>query len=69
MRQVIVYPDPEDGGWICEVPSLPGCLSQGETKDEALRNIRDVIDAWIAGAEAVDRKIPDDARDVEICLI
>ena len=36
MRQVILYPGDEDGGWIAEVPSLPGCVSQGETKEEAL---------------------------------
>ena len=26
MRQVVIYPDPEDGGWIAEVPSIPGCI-------------------------------------------
>ncbi|SMF95843.1 Predicted nuclease of the RNAse H fold, HicB family [Methylomagnum ishizawai] len=33
----------EDGIWIVECPSIPGCISQGETKDEALKNIEDAI--------------------------
>ncbi len=51
MRQAIIYPDHEDGGWVAEVPSLPGCVSQGETREEAIRNIREAIDTWIDGAE------------------
>ena len=33
----------EDGVWIVECPSIPGCVSQGETKNEALENIKDAI--------------------------
>lgn len=33
----------EDGVWIIECPSIPGCVSQGETKDEAIENIKDAI--------------------------
>ena len=35
MRQVIIYPG-EDGYWVAECPSLPGCISQGKTKEEAI---------------------------------
>jgi predicted RNase H-like HicB family nuclease len=35
MRQVVVYPG-EDGYWVAECPSLPGCISQGKTKEEAV---------------------------------
>lgn len=37
----------EDGVWIVECPSLPGCVSQGETKDQALENIEDAIIACL----------------------
>ena len=47
MRQVILIPDLEDGGYIVEVPSLPGCRSEGDTYEEALINIRDAIDLYI----------------------
>ena len=33
----------EDGVWIVECPSIPGCVSQGKTKDEALENVKDAI--------------------------
>jgi antitoxin HicB len=66
MRQVILRADHEDGGWIADVPSLPGCLSQGETKAEALANVRDAITAWISAALTTSREVPRDPRDAEI---
>lgn len=45
MRQVIVYPG-EDGYWVVEVPSLPGCISQGRTRQEALTNIKEAIHGY-----------------------
>lgn len=69
LRQVILYPDHEDGGWIAEVPSLPGCLTQGETREEALCNIRDAITTWIAGAHDVGMNVPEDNLDVEVCVL
>lgn len=50
MRQVVIYPDREDGGWVAEVPSLPGCVTQGATRAEVLTNARDAIATWIHGA-------------------
>jgi len=46
MRQVIIYPG-EDGYWVVECPSLPGCISQGKTKEEALINIKEAIELYI----------------------
>ena len=69
MRQVIIYPDRDDGGWVCEVPSLPGCVSQGDTRDEAIRNVRDAIDAWVDGAQSLGRAVPTDRQDVEIRVV
>jgi len=47
MRQVIIRPG-EDGYFVAEVPSLPGCISQGESKEAALANIREAIALYIA---------------------
>jgi predicted RNase H-like HicB family nuclease len=47
MRQVIIYPG-EDEYWVAECPSLPGCISQGKDKEEALKNIREAIEVYIA---------------------
>ena len=41
-RRVLLYPG-EDGCIVAEVPSLPGCISQGKTRDEALANVREAI--------------------------
>jgi predicted RNase H-like HicB family nuclease len=53
MRQVLLYPG-EDGFWIAEVPSLPGAISQGKTRSEAIENIREAIDL-ITVQEFIDR--------------
>ena len=65
-RRVILRPI-EDGWWLAEVPSLPGCLSQGETKNEALENVKDAIQGYIAVLEEDGRPIPeDDYRQAEL---
>ena len=50
MRQVIIYPG-EDGYWVAECPTLPGCISQGKTREEAIQNIREAIDGYTAALE------------------
>ncbi len=59
MRQVILIPD-ETGGYVVEVPSLPGCFSQGETEAEALANIREAIELHIEDMLAAGEEVPDD---------
>ena len=49
----------EDGeGWLAEVPELPGCMSDGETPQQALDNVMDAIACWIEAAEEDGRPIP-----------
>lgn len=69
MRQVLLYPAHEDGGWVAEVPSLPGCLTQGATREDAIANVRDAIETWIAGAGEVGMEVPSDSLDVQVCVI
>jgi predicted RNase H-like HicB family nuclease len=57
MRQIIIYPG-EDSFWIAECPSLPGCISQGETKEEAIQNIREAIQGYIAALEEDGLPVP-----------
>ena len=65
MRQVILIPDLESGGYVVEVPSLPGCYSQGETQAEAIANIREAIDLHVASLIAHGEDVPE---DVELIL-
>lgn len=46
---VLLRPISEEdgGGWLAEIPELPGCMSDGETKEEALKNVEEAKKAWI----------------------
>ena len=57
MRQIILYPG-EDGYWVAECPSLPGCISQGLSKEEALRNIQEAIRGYVAALEEDGLPVP-----------
>ena len=59
MRQVIIYPG-EDGYWIAQCPSLPPCISQGKTKEEAISNIQEAIELYIEVLQEEGRVIPED---------
>jgi predicted RNase H-like HicB family nuclease len=59
MRQILLYPG-EDGYWITECPSLPGCISQGKTKEEAVANIREAIQEYIAALLEDGLPVPED---------
>ena len=59
MRQVIIYRG-EDGYWIAECPSLPGCISQGKTKEEAIENIKEAISGYIKSLDEDNIPIPEE---------
>ncbi len=59
MRQVIIYPG-EDGYWVAQCPSLPPCISQGKTKEEAIANIREAIELYIEVLQEEGRIVPED---------
>jgi predicted RNase H-like HicB family nuclease len=56
--EVIIYWSQEDQAFIAEVPELPGCASDGQTYQEALKNVEVVIDQWIETAKELGRPIP-----------
>ena len=47
MKLRIVFEPSEEGGYTVYVPSLPGCISEGDTKEEALSNIREAIELYL----------------------
>ena len=65
-RKVLLYSG-EDGYFVVEVTSLPGCISQGKTRNEALINIEEAIDLYIEALESRGESIPDDT--VEVVLV
>ena len=58
-RRVLLYPG-EDGYTVAEVPSLPGCISQGRTRDEALANIQEAIALHEEVLRERGEPVPDD---------
>jgi predicted RNase H-like HicB family nuclease len=47
MKLTVVLEAQEEGGYTAYIPSLPGCISQGETKEEALKNIKEAIELYL----------------------
>ena len=64
-RQVIVHPAKEGGYWV-EVPRLPGCFSQGDTKEEALENIKEAITLHIEDMIANGEEIPAEPGEISV---
>ena len=56
--ELILYWSEEDGSYIVEIPELPGCMADGGTYEEAMKNARLVIDEWIETARVIGREIP-----------
>jgi predicted RNase H-like HicB family nuclease len=48
----------DGGGFVAIVPALPGCMSDGETQEDAIVNVRDAITCWIEEAKELGRPIP-----------
>jgi predicted RNase H-like HicB family nuclease len=70
MHVKIVVHEAEEGGFWAEVPALPGCVSQGETMDELLANVRKTIQAWLESEFPLDadRDRVEAGRVVELSL-
>ena len=58
MKVKVVLEEQDEGGFTVYVPSLPGCVSQGETKEEALKNIKEAIELYLEAdtEEMIDYK-------------
>jgi predicted RNase H-like HicB family nuclease len=68
MRQVIVYSG-EDGYFVAECPSLPGCISQGKTREEAVANIKEAIAGYIAALKEDNLPVPDEHFDAMVIAV
>lgn len=68
MRQVILYRG-EDGYWVAETPSLPGCISQGATREDAIQNMREAIRGYIRALEEDHLPIPPEDSKAEVVTV
>lgn len=58
MKYRVVVEQDEDGLFVAEVPSLPGCISQGGTRDEALRNVHEAAEGYVESLREHGEAIP-----------
>ncbi len=58
MKFRVLIDEDEDGVFVAEVPSLPGCISQGATRAEALHNVKEAIEGYLDSLRAHDEPIP-----------
>jgi len=58
MKYRVIIERDEDGMFVAECPALPGCISQGRTRAEALENIKDAISGYLASLRKHDEPIP-----------
>ncbi len=58
MKFRIIMEQDEDGTYVVECPTLPGCVSQGKTRSEALRNIKDAIEGYLESLKKHNEPIP-----------
>lgn len=66
---ILLTPDLEDGGYTVRVPALPGCNTQGDTREEAIANAREAITAYIADLEASGEPVPEEQAPTQAIVI
>ena len=68
MKFFVTLTKGEDGYIIAECPSLPGCMTQGENKEEALKNIREAIELSLETRKLHNLPVPFEVAEVEVAL-
>jgi predicted RNase H-like HicB family nuclease len=68
MREAVVYPG-EDGYWVAECPSLPGCISQGKTREKAIANIKEAIEGFVLTLKEDGIAIPEERFETLVVAV
>jgi len=68
MREVILYPG-EDKQWVAECPSLPGCVSEGPTREEAFRSIKEAIEGYILALQEDGLPVPEERFEAMVVAV
>ena len=58
LKYTIVLEQEEDGGFVVTVPALPGCVTQGDTREDALLNAKEAIEAYLQELESTGEPVP-----------
>ena len=68
MRQILLSHG-EDGYWVVDCPSLPGCISQGKSREEAIANAREAIQAYVDALTADGLPVPEERFDAMLISV
>lgn len=68
MKFIVTLDRDEDGVWIAECPSIPGCVSQGATREEAMENVREAIAACLEVRAERGMPLTVETRQVEVAV-
>jgi len=68
MRQVVLTRD-ETGYWVAECPSLPGCNTQGKTREEAIENAKEAIALYVESLEELGKPVPPETFDALLVAV
>lgn len=66
MKLTVTLTPGEDGNWISECPSIPGCISQGDSREQALENIRDAIESCLEVRAEIGLPLTIETRQIEV---
>jgi antitoxin HicB len=66
---VVLFPDLEDGGYTALVPTLPGCITEGDTLEDVLAMARDAIRLYIADLEAHGETVPEEPVSAALATV
>ena len=66
---IVLEPDPEGLGFTVRVPALPGCITEGATRDEAITNAKEAIEGFIEGLVKAGDPVPRETQPAEIATI
>lgn len=69
LEYTAIFEPAEEGGYVVSVPSLPGCVTQGDTFEEAVSMIKDAIEGYVGVLEEEGEKVPQESKEIVITKI
>lgn len=66
---ILLIPDPEEGGYTATVPALPGCVTEGDTLEEVMENIRDAIRLYVEDVKASGEPVPEEVVSPQLAIV
>ena len=68
MKFVTTLQQDEDGGWVAECPAIPGCVSQGKTREEASRNLKEAMQSCLEVRKEKGMPLTVETREIELSV-